>query len=225
MELFIPVLIVGFLLLMVFTWWVGHEMEKKRRAALAGVAAGLGLHYLSETDYHFHDTFEFLRCMNAGSGRYSCHRMQGDYQGNPVCSFEYHYKVTRKNGKSSRTTHYYFSIYSLSLPVPLGSLVVAPENLLTRAAAAFGFGDIELESAEFNRTFRVSSNDKRFAYDMLHPRMMELLLRHAPLSLEIDGTFLCLVDSEKITPERIQPRLDLLTRIHNHLPQYLLNRN
>jgi hypothetical protein len=38
--------------------------------------------------------------------------------------------------------------------------------------------DLDLESEEFNRTFKVKvkRDDAKFAYDVLHPRMMEHLL-------------------------------------------------
>ena len=42
--------------------------------------------------------------------------------------------------------------------------------------------DIELESEDFNRAFTVNCPDRKFASDVLHPRMMELPARTTPTS-------------------------------------------
>ena len=46
--------------------------------------------------------------------------------------------------------------------------------------------DIELESEDFNRAFTVSCPDRKFASDVLHPRMMEFLLQHRALAFRFD---------------------------------------
>ena len=55
-------------------------------------------------------------------------------------------------------------------------LLIRPEGFFDKVAGAFGFDDIDFESEEFSRAFFVKSSDKRFAYDVLHPRMLELLM-------------------------------------------------
>ena len=49
------------------------------------------------------------------------------------------------------------------------SLQVTPENLLTRLGNALGLGDIELESEDFNRRFRVHANDPQVRLRRAHP--------------------------------------------------------
>lgn len=55
-------------------------------------------------------------------------------------------------------------------------LVVRRERRGDRLKAGLGWGDIDFESVEFNDRYWVAGNDKRFAYDVIHPRAMELLL-------------------------------------------------
>lgn len=50
--------------------------------------------------------------------------------------------------------------------------------------------DIELESEEFNAAFQVFGDQPRFAYDVLHPRMMRFLLDRGYQSIRMDGTVL-----------------------------------
>jgi hypothetical protein len=45
--------------------------------------------------------------------------------------------------------------------------------------------------------FHVASSDKRFAYDVLHPRMMEYLLAERPPMFVIASGALCLGDGER----------------------------
>jgi len=48
-----------------------------------------------------------------------------------------------------------------------------------------GFDDIDFESEEFSRTFWVKCEDERFAYDVIHPGMMEFLLKGPTPQIEI----------------------------------------
>jgi hypothetical protein len=55
-------------------------------------------------------------------------------------------------------------------------LRIVPERFFDRAVQRLGQVGIDLESEEFNRTFVVRCQDRRFATDLLSPEMMELLL-------------------------------------------------
>jgi hypothetical protein len=50
------------------------------------------------------------------------------------------------------------------------------ENVLTRAADVTGVEDIDFESEEVNRTYRVSSEDPKFARALVDARMMAWIL-------------------------------------------------
>ena len=50
---------------------------------------------------------------------------------------------------------------------------------MDKIAGALGFHDINFESSEFSRKFHIKCADKKFAYDVIHPRMMEFLLAAA----------------------------------------------
>jgi hypothetical protein len=63
-------------------------------------------------------------------------------------------------------------------------------------AGFFGFDDIDFESSEFSSRFIVKSADKRFAYDVIHPRMMEFLLEGDPPTVELERGPCCLTRSE-----------------------------
>jgi len=92
--------------------------------------------------------------------------------GRPICSFMYVYVVS--TGKSSTTVR--IAVTVVRLPVMVPWLTVTKEGLGDKIAEMFGGQDIELESDDFNRQFRVRSASEALAYGVLHPRMMEWLL-------------------------------------------------
>lgn len=60
-------------------------------------------------------------------------------------------------------------------PTTAGPLVVGRESALTTVASSAGLRDVELESGEFNRVFRVKG-ERGLAYAVLTPRVMQVLL-------------------------------------------------
>lgn len=196
--------------------------ERKRRRQLAEAAERLGLSFRHERDRALPQRYPFLRALNRGSNRYAYNVVEGVVRGSEICCFDYHYQVQSGSGKKRSTTHYHYSVYSLRLPRAFPNLVIARENFLTRMAAAIGFGAISFESAEFTRTFRVNSNDRKFAYDFCHPRMMEYLLKHPDTSLELENDLLCIVEEIHMEAARLGEMVERLLEIRALLPAYLL---
>ena len=65
---------------------------------------------------------------------------------------------------------------------------VSRSGPLGRVAAALGRQGVELESEDFNRRFRVRSDDPRTASDVLHPRMMAALLNGPFFDFRMEST-------------------------------------
>ncbi|MDQ1748557.1 MAG: hypothetical protein QOD07_2820 [Frankiaceae bacterium] len=104
-------------------------------------------------------------------------------------SFDYSYETHSSDGRgNSTTTVNRFTVVALALPTDLPRLQVTPESLLTRVGHAFGMSDIDLESEDFNRAFRVTCTDPKFACDALPPRTMQMLLSRPHVSWRIELT-------------------------------------
>jgi hypothetical protein len=117
----------------------------------------------------------------------------------PIKCGDYQYTVS--TGKSSTT--YRFSYIILTLPFPnVPGLDIRRENLLDKIAGAIGFQDINFESEQFSRAFFVKCPDKKFAYDVITPKMMDFLLGSDPPPIHISGGQVCLVDAP---PRRWEP--------------------
>lgn len=50
------------------------------------------------------------------------------------------------------------------------------EDLGRKLLGLVGVRDLQLESEDFNKKFHIRTENDRFAYDILHPRMMEWML-------------------------------------------------
>ena len=103
-------------------------------------------------------------------------------------------------------------------------VIIGPENLLFQLAAAFDSEDIKFESAEFSRTFRVRSKDKRFAYDVCNPQMMEYLLANRDLRVAVQGPVIALAFTPKLPVKQIEFNLQRLVEIRSRLPEYLFTK-
>jgi len=103
-------------------------------------------------------------------------------------------------------------------------LRITHEGLLSNIAQAFGYADIDFESAEFSRAFCVRSKDRKFAYDVCHAQMMEYLLANRDLSIEIENEALALAFNSRLSPEQIESNLERLVEFRLRLPGYLLTK-
>lgn len=174
------------------------KQAAKRREELAAFAFSIGLtfHAARQRDFrklHRHSVF------SRGSARAAYNTMEGRLE---IAGFSHaailgEYKYTISTGKSSHTYRFSFILLRPSW-IRLPDLEIRKEHIGDKLSAAFGFDDIDFESEEFSRKFMVKSADKRFAYAVCHPRMMEFLLAKPDLAVEIcDGECL-LMESVRV---------------------------
>lgn len=202
----------------------GQIVKRQRRDALAALAARLGLAFAEDDDHDLAETLDFLRKLDEGSNRYVYNRLSGVYQGQEVMAFGFHYETYSHGKRGRQTHHHHFSVVTLALPRPFPELLITPEGFFSKIAQALGYDDIDLESAEFSRAFCVRSPDKKFAYDVCHPQMMEYLLARRDLAVEFEGNVLALAFDTCLEVEEIEPRLQQLVEIRRLMPEYLFTK-
>ena len=205
-----------------------HKQQQARREALASLAAELGWSFDPGKDTTHDDLYAQFEVFRRGHSRAAYNTLRGsltiDGRAYPAQTGDFIYKVTTSNGKSTSTTTYRFSYLILHLPFALvPQLLIRPENLLDKLAGAVGFDDIDFESAEFSRRFFVKASDKRFAYDVVHPRMMEFLMRlpAAPV-IDIERGACCLTDGRTSwTPETFRWHQGFAAQFFDLWPDHL----
>ncbi len=113
----------------------------------------------------------------------------------------------------------------MELPGPLPRLEVAPHGT-NRLAGSSGGDDIDVESAEFNRIFRVATLDREYAHAVLQPRMIERLLEPdaRDLSLTISGNRIFVWATPQADPDAAETRLDVLADVADLIPPFVYER-
>ncbi|MEN1678719.1 MAG: hypothetical protein AAGJ46_03950 [Planctomycetota bacterium] len=181
--------------------YYAHLQEKKRREALAAFADEMGWRFSPEPDRTLPDRYPEHRVFRRGHSRVGRNAIRGalavESEGGDRLELPIEmgdYKYTTGSGKNKRTHNLSYLLIQAP-PGTRNSLAIRTENFADKMAAAMGFDDIDFESVEFSDRFHVKSDDKRFAYDVLHPRMMEFLMNSMAPDIELQTGALCLHSS------------------------------
>jgi hypothetical protein len=160
-----------------------------------------------------------------GHGRHAGNVVRGTWDGREALAFDYRYRVTSGSGKNRRTRTYRHGVVAVLLPTALPRVHVGPENVFHKLAQAFGADDIEVESHEFNRRYRVEARDRRAAFAILHPRLVETLTQVQPVEWRTDlsvlGPVMVSWWSGTLEPTEVQQRLLLLSHVVRSVPGWL----
>jgi hypothetical protein len=181
---------------------VAYKREKARREAMLKLASELGLSFNPDSDRDHDDRFRQFSIFSRGRSRKAYNTLSGTCQlmGHEVelIMGDYKYTVDSGSGKNRRSTTHRVSYLLIGVPIDrVPSLVIRPEKFFDKLAAMVGFDDIDFESVEFSRKFLVSSDNKRFAYDLIDPRMMEFLMKDKALALDMEAGHLCVLDGRR----------------------------
>jgi hypothetical protein len=218
--------IVGAIVVALFVYFE-YQRQKRRREALAALAREMGWQFSAAKDHDHDDEFAHFEIFRRGHSRYAYNTLSGsvevDGHDYPVKMGDFRYQVTTSNGKTTSTTTYRFSYAILGLPFAnVPELLIRPEGMFDQLKGMLGFDDIDFESAEFSRRFFVKSSDKRFAYDVIDPRMMEFLLESNPPTVDIEHARICLCDgSRQWTADEFKSQLRWVREFFDHWPDHV----
>lgn len=176
-------LIVGFFLALISFAFVHarKQAEQVRRQAQLWAAARGWQHYTRDDGL---PNRWRLPVFHTGSGRRTHNVLTGPTNSKSgvvrqALSFEYEYTVS--TGKNS--TVFFYHVVAVFLPNYIPTLTIAPEGVGAKLAKMFGGQDIQFESEEFNRRWRITGNNLAFAHAVVHPQTMEYLMRYAPYNV------------------------------------------
>ena len=204
--------------------WFAYQAEQKRRQLLQSFALSKGWTYTARDDDW---TYRFVGDpFGKGDDRRATNVLVGRQGDRDVVAFDYQYETSTTDSKGHRrTTTHRYSVCALRLPTALPGLELGPESVLTRLAGAVGFDDVELESEDFNRHYRVSARNAKFAYDVLHPRTMEALLARPARCMRIVGVDAVSWWSGRLQPTDLLERLDTLACLVDGIPSFVWSDN
>ncbi len=189
----------------------------RRAELLRQWAAANGWRMRAGKDGDFDECHPFS-CLQRGHSRHAYNIVDGNAGGERLIAFDYRY--TTGSGKDQHT--YTFSAVILDSPFPLKGLVIRPEGFFDKLASMVGFDDIDFESEDFSRQFFVKANDRRWAYDVLHPRAMELLMAGPRYAVEFHTTTAIVWHDRCLQPADFDDAIRLVRDLFQSFPDYLV---
>lgn len=160
---------------------VAFYSDHQRRKAMRDLAAAHGWRFHAGRDTSLGRRFPGFDRLSQGRNRYARHVISGTRNGRALWIFDYHY--TTGSGKSRK--QHAFTAIALETELRLDPLRIRRENFFDAVTAAFGFDDIDFESAAFSRKFHVTSPNREWAYTVVHPATMEFLLDAPSFPVEL----------------------------------------
>ncbi len=203
-----------------------HRVQSEaRRESMASESGKLGLTFSEGEDTDLVARLSFLAHLEEGLERYALNSLQGEFDGYAVRVFDYHYK---KRGvwwwAPSWYQHRYYSFITLQLEKEFPELLLRPDrggpfqrvgNLFSPSAT------INFDSREFSERYDVRCENKKFAYDFCHARMIEYLMSKPLIPIELENNVITIGFKTPIPASRIRDHIEHLIDIRQLMPGYL----
>jgi hypothetical protein len=198
---------------------VGVIQAKKRREAMAAYAAARGWRYAA-SDQSLVDRFQGTP-FGVGSSRAASNVVYGVHDGRAMVAFDYRYTTSSGSGKDRKSTTHHWSVLAVSMGVMMPDLSVEPEGVFGRMIGRLTNTDIEMESEDFNRAFTVRSPSRKFAFDVLHPQMIEMLMQWPDLGWRFESDSMLVVRNGHHSIEEVDAKLAVMDAIIDKIPEFV----
>ena len=188
--------IVGLIALIVYAVSLAAKKERERSETLRAFATARGAAF--DADFPgIHGILPAFPMLGRGHSRRAFNIARGSLAlGGIPCGCvwgEYQYKITTSNGKSTQTTTYTHGFVAVKPALVADEeLRVRREGFLDWLGELVGVDDIDFESAEFSKRFHVKCSDRRFAFDLFDPLMIEFFLAGDPPPVHLLGNWILL---------------------------------
>lgn len=224
---FFFIIIAGILILACVGGYINWLREKRRREALMALARELGMSFNPLKDRSHDNEYAHFEIFRRGHSRAAYNTLTGTVaiKGRPYAAKmgDFKYKITTSNGKTTSTRTYRFSYLIVHLPfVGVPDLLIRREGMFDKLKSFLGFGALSFESEEFSRRFHVQCADRKFAYDVIEPRMMEFLMQSNPMTIDIEHGRMCLSDgSRRWDAEQFKQQLNWMQEFFERWPKHV----
>ena len=192
-------------------------LRVQNRRRLKAWATATGWQYSERYDQW--TTISSSHPFGQGRDHRACDVVQGSFEAHPAVAFDYRW--TTGNGKNRQVHHAH--VVALRLPAYLPTIQVTPEGLGTVLSHLVGGQDMQFESDDFNRAYRVTAGDLRTATDVINPRLMERLLRTDArgVSWRIEGVWILSWQAGGWDLGSLATRLGVLAAVVRSIPRHV----
>jgi len=195
-----------------------YYLKQKRKENCAAFAAKYGFSY-SPAGPPGLLAYSFP-LLHKGDGRGAENGITGAWKDMSFKAADYWYYTESRDSKGNRTKNYsHFSVAVTEIDAWLPDLAVYRENVFTALADKLGLKDINFESEEFNRAFQIRSDNRKFAFELVDPRMMQWLLScDDSFGFELHGKAI-LIYSHRLRPHELLPLIGSLKEFRDRIPR------
>lgn len=229
MPEFFPILVGAIIVLAIVVAIANARYNQKRREELAAFAKRIGWRFDPSKQGASGSVLMRFGILSKGHSHAISNTMHGDLEVEDMqCAAQmgdFRYRVTSGTGKNRKTTTYTLSYLAFRLPFDgVPDLCIRGEHLFDKIGGMIGFDDIDFESEEFSRKFHVQSPDRRFAYDLIHPRMMEFMLAADMPRIDIERGYCLISDgTRRWSPDKFQYMQMFARKFLDHWPPHLVD--
>jgi hypothetical protein len=198
---------VVFLVIGVVLRYLNRRFQRSRETAMATLARSRGWSYLEDdiTAYYGYQGPPFEQ----GRNIHATNVLRGEHNGWKFSTFDYRYTV----GQGRNQATHVCSVLAVQTGAWLTRLWVSPETLGSMILDHITGHDIDTESEQFNKTFKVSCEDRKLAIDVLNPQMMQYLLQLPNLSWSLQSGALVIAAAGLNDGQRIDYYLTVAEQI------------
>lgn len=216
-HIFIALFIAAFIAIAVYAW----RREKKRAEAFTALAEHLGLRYRGKMSaYEIAGQYAPLELLTRGNAnRVGKHVLVGKFEGFEVMTCAYQYTRRSGSGKNRSSTTYHRGLAMLKLNLHTPRLLIRKEGMFDKVGGWFGLDDIDFESDQFSRQYWVKCDNPKFAYMLIDPRMMELLLARSAYQWELSNGWIAVWREDELDPEETPDLLKSLAAFAGAVPR------
>ena len=201
-------------------YWA-YKKDQQRIASVMALCASNGWQFHAKDPYDLPHRWPGTP-FDCGYDRTARNVVTGEAGGRPMVAFDYSYKEDSTDSKGNRSTStYHFAILALAMPCALPELHLGPEGVFSRLGNVLGMQDIELESEDFNRRFRVRCPDPKLASDVLTPRTMEMLLAAGKIRFRFVGADAVSYASGLLRPVEMLRAAHVLANVVDGIPAFV----
>lgn len=212
-----------FALAMVAVIVVLHRIEKARRRGLQVEADRLGLKYSYYDPYSIAMIFSHMNHFSQGINKYAFNVVHGQYKGHLVLDFDFHYALEpQKKRRNQPADSQVLSVMALMLPVHFPALLIRPRVMMDRFPdPGEAFVEVPVDSVAFSSAYVARATDAAFGAAVCHPDMLDYVVKHPGLSVEINGNSMVVHLAEILEPERLESQLNRLLEVYELIPEAL----
>ncbi|HWP39327.1 MAG TPA: hypothetical protein VNL70_00280 [Tepidisphaeraceae bacterium] len=202
---------------------IGRYTHRKRQQQMSELASSLGFAFDPEP-LDVQARYVGFWPMDVGRSHSSFNLISGVTDRPTSIQWEiFDHRYTTGSGKNRRTHHMTIvaaTVGQFSFP----RLTMRPEGIFDKLAAMVGYDDIDFPSDEFSSRYHVKCEDRRFAYDLLTPRVIEYLLASPPRHWQLAGPRIVLVSSGRASADDIRQAMSLIEGFIQRIPQHVAAR-